>query len=515
MFRMKNNRTNSWILWTILIIGILIVAGCGNGNPTTPDPSDVHDFSYDDGGLPVDDDMDACLAAYNILKIDGGGTTTVVNDSGYILIGAFESWSGQELDNVRLLIHENDDTNGQYGFDGKIALTELAFPITISVHTEGYVAETIVATSANVIALGLERHQSHWMPALIVGYTFDDGYRDPASAWAVGATGTHQFGWELTTGGGATSPYTQLLVNPYQPVGGVAFLYEFDPMVNSESEFSMFMLEDYDPVGYSYSHIGSLDPGSVGGWILNLNEEGAGTDRGSANYTITHVPVAPDPFVAALTLTPCGIINDSQEFIPYYLSQDNGLMEATGQYSLTTYDPPALFDRDVIHAYLEYWDGSTAEAYVDWTVGGGLPDITFADVPVCNDAKFKPVSDGNPFPNPNHGSFQAQYFNTDWDNVEQAGYQLITFQNSWGDTLWEIRIASDATSLPVDTIIVPQDDFPNFIRQEPSVNVTRVTSPGFDIDEFTVAGAFAATTNLANSTDLAIVPDLMDASDGS
>jgi len=483
---MKNNRTNSWILWTILVFGLLIAAGCGS-NPTTPGPSDVKDFGFDNGGLPVDSDMDACLAAYNVLKQNGGGVTTVVNDHGYTLIGAFERWSGVGLQGIRLTIHEDDGTTSIHSFNGKIALTDLVFPIIVTAFVPGHTAETIVGTSANVIVFGLDLLESNKHQALVIGYSMNVSDPSQTSNWLVVANSTHGHQWEYFQGGSFANPHARLSVDAHRPVGAVAFLYKYkselgEPVSGLQPDtVTTDNFDDFDALGYSYGHIGVLEPGAIGAWIMDLNEEGAGADRGTANYTITNIPADPDTQIGSMVLTPGGTIDNSEEFVPYYPSANVAVADATGEYSLTSYEPPTAFDRDVIQVNATYSDGSTGSALVDWNVGSGLPDIVLKDVPTCSNAIIS------------NAPVMSQYFNADWVGLPDTGYILVTVTDALGDVLWDIRLTDDATALPVDTLFIPMNAAMIINVNPQAATVKYVTCDTFDIDDFSVAGLFAAT----------------------
>jgi len=503
---MKNNRTNSWILWSILVIGLLIAAGCGS-NPTTPGPSDVQDFGYDGDGLPSDSDMEACLAAFNVMKNNGGGVTTVVNDHGYTLIGGFERWSGVGLEGVRLTIHEGDGTTSLHSLNGKIALTDLVFPIIATAYVPGYTAETIVGTSGNVIAFGLELLESRTSQAMVVGISLSGlGAPTPAS-WQVAANSTHNRQWEYFQGGPSALPHAQVMVDANRPVGAVAILSSLSGNVASEQEDQSGGLAGSATEGYSYGHIGVLDPGAVGAWVMDINEEGPGTDRGTANYSFTNLPADPEMQIGYMNLTPGGVIDSSEEFVPYYIGTTALIAAETGEYSLTSYDPPAEFDRDVVQVRAKYFDGSAGMALVDWNVGGGLPDIALGDVPT--------VSNASVLQNPSG----YKYFNCDWDGPALSGYIIINIKNSSNDTIWEIQIEDDATSLSEDTILVPTNILDSGSGSAFSSNtfarVCYITCDSLDIDDFTVTDLYSTSTDWSVSIPEQTVPEVQIPSDTS
>lgn len=436
----------TWLLWTILIVGLWLVGACG-GNPTTPNPSDVQDFTYDEGGDWDSEELTNLIDSYNALVDLGGGVATVVDENNYTLIGVFDRWSGNPVTDVQLVVEQPGEDPVGIEFSDKILFSDLVYPITVTVWNTVHVTQTIIETNANVIAFGMERRTGYEMPATVIGYTFN--YTENDKPWLLQAASTHtNWDWVTSTGFYSTDPNTILMVNPYQPVGAVAFLYQGEvPSIGGQINLGNQSTDpdDYTIQGISYSHIGTLDPGSVGGWIINLDQEGTGNEYTTGNYAVNYSipPNGTAPLTYAnLVVTPGGWQDDSCEFIPYYPPTEVSVFESAGTYDINAYDPPVVADHNVIRAEITYADGGCETQMVAWDpAGAGVPNLTFGDLPLCSSAVFST--------NPTPRMFVS------WTNDAAEGMQVLTAVNQYGHAVWRIFIAGDATQLPDDGIVIP------------------------------------------------------------
>jgi len=478
---MSKIKTNAWLFWTVLIMGLLITGACSN-SPTTPDPSDVQDFTLNDGDDLIQSQVSDLVAELDSLKALGGGVSYVDDGSGYTVIGCFDQHSGTELHDVTFEIHPavGDPFHGLMNKFG--AWKDLDFPITVTVAKPGYVAKTYVATSANVICIPMEMRADWDFPAMVAGYTFNSG--GETYSWLCKASSTHpNRPWELSYGGAQSNPSTYVFCNSYQPVGAVAFVYRWigpdgEPIVSSD-------LDGYELQGYSYAHIGSLDPGAVGAWILNYNEEGIGTEYNEGTFTITHTPPATPILPGTLKVTPGGYLDDSHEFVPYYPPIEiDELGDST--YAVTAFTPPVNADRDVVIAEFTYDDGCVEKRVLSWDPSGvASPDITFAQMPEISESKII-VDTSNP-----------TSFDVTWDNNSTPGFMLVDVENEWGIKVWEIALVNTATTLP-DSVYIPQitgisgEDVS--LTSSPQVTVTRLDCAGVTPDAWDYQTLWTGTT---------------------
>ena len=496
-------KTNTWLFWAILIVGLGLIGACSNGNPTTPDPSDVQDIILEEGD-PIDESLLAdLLAEYSALVGQGGGVSTIVDDTGYTLIGCFERYTSNKISAHVVVEQATGDPIGM-PFTDKIALLELDYPITVTVYQGLYVSKTIVETTANVIAFNMDRLGLYVEPSMIVGYTFN---YDGELPWLVNAKSTHvNRDWVITNGYVFSDPNTLLLANAYQPVGAIAFLYDsegeaemgFDPGNLSKDP------ADYDIVGYSYSHIGSLDPGAVGAWIMNLTEEGLPNTYTDGNYTLNYT--LPDdggiaPMASGeLTITPGGFVQASGEFVPYFPPTEFDITTDTGTYTVSAYDPPVIPDAHYLRCEVTYNDGASEWQYVAWDpAGAGVPDITFNDTPGTTsfDVDFDPYL----------------VVTAEWTNVETPGMVVVTVDGLMDMGEWQIWCNSDTTDLGTGIIAPPFDSelIPGSIELlsagDATLTVTRVACAGVNTDNFDAYTLTAGTSSelLSAGEDLEVI----------
>jgi len=500
-----NMSKHTWLFWTILIVGLWLVGACSSGNPTIPDPSDVQDFTYEEGDGWEQEELSDLIDSYESLVDLGGGVATVVDPNNYTLLGAFHRWSTDPVSDVQLIVEQAGEDPVGIDFSDKILFSDLVYPITLTVYHDYYVTQTVVETNANVIAFGLERRVGYSEPAMIVGYSFN--YTQDDAPWLCLATSSHlNWPWETTTGFLYADPSTLVIGNAYQPVGAIAFLYEGDtPSEGSQLSTGNLSTnpEDYTIAGISYSHIGTLDPGSVGGWILNLDQEGTGNSYTAGNYTLNYT-VPPDGTAtvsyATLTVTPGGWQNDSFEFIPYYPPKDVSVFADAGTYDLNAYDPPLVPDRHVVLVEITYSDGGCETRMVDWDPSGaGAPNLTFGDLPVCTGAVFS----FDPDPR----------LNVTWSGDPVVGMQVLNVTDQWGNVIWRIFVAGDASQLPVDGILVPpyvEDSGSGTLKLsslgDADIAVTGVACAGITPDGFDTTTITNNTTTQTTSVQAKVVP---------
>jgi len=497
---MQKNKTNTWLFWTILILVLAALGACSKGGPTTPNPSDVQDFTYDEGGGFEGLGIDDLLTAYSALKDAGGGAATIVDDTDYTLIGAFERWSGDALDDVFVTVQESDGTVVRHTFNGMAAWANLEYPITVSVMSMGRVAQTVVETDANVIAFGLDWVTGQNMFSMVFGYTMEFG-GDFGDNWLIQAKTTHiNRPWQTTYGGPFASPYTQLFANPNQPVGAVAFFYANESGIEPGVIFVPGVPSSYDLIGYSYSHIGSLDPGAVGGWIMDMTEEGSGTEYGPGNYDVSNLQWDPDKPIGRVTITPGGCLDESCEFIPYYPAQTALVTDPSGEYSVTSFDPSVITDRDILYVNFDCWNWANVKEYIDWEVGTDLPDLNPGVPPECGMAVCT------------YGDDAA--LTADWTNAAAEGLLLISIEGKSGNVIWEITVANDALALPDDGIIIPVQAMLNLGLFQPSIVVTRIECPVVTVDAYDAQTIWADTTARLTSPHGLVLGDLSAGDEG-
>ncbi len=499
---MKKVMSYAWWSWAILVLGLGLVGACSDNNPTTPGPSDVQDIEFEGGGGIGHEDITDLLDVYNNLVDLGGGATYVEDESGQALIGAFDRWSGEGLDGVHLIIQQPGEAPFAADFNDVAIVSNLTFPITVSVWHGAYIAQTLVETDANIIAFGLEHLWNCPEQAAIIGSTMS--YEPDGLPWMVRAKSTHQnWDWVCTHSLGPNGPSTLVFANAYQPVGAVAFIYHGLPL----DEWISDNMEDpanYELLGYSYSHIGSLDPGAVGGWIMNYTQSGSGNTYNSGNYTVQHTfPLGTDSAPlghAVMTLTPGGIREDNLEFIPFYPPTEVGIHSDSGTYDMKSFDPPCLTDRNVIVVEVEYVDGATEWMLVDFDpLGTDLPDINLGTVPVWSSFEVTNID------------YPALF--AEWTNDPAAGLQVVTLTDAYGNTYWEIYTDSAATQLPVEGIAFPDYDpdsmtglLATFV-EDPRISVSRIECPGVSPDAFDNNTVWNGTTVVSSSVTEQIEPD--------
>lgn len=492
---MTKNVSKSLWFWVILIVSLGLVAACSN-NPTTPDPTDVQDFGYEEGDGIDNEEIVPFLDAYEALVDAGGGATIVAEGEGYTLIGVFQRWKETELDGAQIVVQQDGLDPVELAFNERILFTDLVYPITVTVSVENYQTQTLVETNANVIAFGIERLSDQQMPTVIMGYSFEF---DNHSPWVVKGASTHfNQDWEMSYGGQYVAPNIIVNANPYQPAGAVAFLFENRQAVGWVPG-TVPDMEDYVLLGYAYSHVGRIDPGTGGGWILNLGQEGAPNTYDPGNYTVTHS--FPDNGAIGsishgiLTITPGGIREDNEEFIPYGLPVEIQLISDSGTYEVEAYDPPLIVDRHVIAVEVEYGDGGYECHFLPWDPAGAtVPDIVLGELPETTavDLDFGPLGD-------------AITVTAEWTNTPAPGMIRATVADDDNDVYWQIFMNNDAVDLTEDGIILPGGTHPvlispNFLGIDyPNLQVNRVECGAFSVDGFDVHTAWNGTTTVATA----------------
>jgi hypothetical protein len=481
--------------WVILIVSLGLVAACSS-NPTTPDPTDVQDFSFEEGDDLVNEEIAPLLDAYETLVEAGGGSTIVAEGEGYTLIGVFEKWTDTELEGAQVVVQQAGEDPVEIAFNEKVLFTDLVYPITVTVSVENYQTQTLVETNANVIAFGVKRLEGQQLPTVIMGYAFD---YDSHAPWVVKGKSTHfDQDWEMSYGGQYVAPNIIVQANPYQPVGAVAFLFENRQSVGWVPGMIPDM-DDYVLLGYAYSHVGNIDPGTGGGWILNLTQEGAPNTYDPGNYTVTHS--FPDNGSigsishGTLTITPGGIREANEEFIPYGLPTEIQLTSDSGTYEVEAYDPPLIVDRHVIAVEVQYGDGGYECHFLPWDPAGTtVPDITLGDLPETTtvDLDTGPLGD-------------VLTFTAEWTNTPAPGMVLGNVADEDGNVYWQIFMNNDATNLTDDGLVLPGGTHPvlispNFLGIDyPNLCVNRVECGAFSVDGFDANTVWNGTTTVATA----------------
>ncbi len=491
-------RTNLVLLWTVLILGLILAGACSNNNPTTPDPSDV--LGLDPSGAP---EIQALIDSYTTLRDQGGGVISEPDPDASAIIGTFDRYSGDAIWETSLTISENDGTVTHIDFTDMIIIPSLDYPITVTVSSPGCVQKTIYQTNSNVIAIPMDLMDNGYPRAFVIGFSFNNGFDPPEEEpWAVQASSSHLgCDWDKTIGMEGSSPGTLLTVNPWQNVGCIAFLYGLiDPPPVSPPSDPVDPWERFELTGYSWSNIGSLVPEAIGGWIINLTEEGQGTDYGSANYSFAYTPPTPDSgalanHIADLTILPGGSKDASSEFIPYYPLVDLDAVDTgsgpDGTYDLNAFLPPVSVDRILIMATADYSDGCFERQFATWDPAGAVPDITFG-IPASTDSAVL-------FMDQPHLTFDCAW--TDATPGGTPGFQVVTVVR--GDyTIWELYVGTDARDVAFDLMGDINESLAPDVNEDLggndyglSVNITRYNSAGIILDDFDFQRVWANSTS--------------------
>jgi len=481
----------AWWIWAVLILGLGLSGACSD-NPTTPGPSDVQGFTFEGGGDSVDKtDLTELLDEYDALVAAGGGAVTVVDPNGHSLIGCFERWTGASIRDANVIVQQAGQDPVSYDFDGMALFTNLTYPITVTVSHDRYVMQTLVETDANVIAFGMDPLWMGDSAATLMGCAYN--YDDAHLPWLVRATSTHMNrNWRTTKGFPNSDPATIIQVNAGQSVGAVAFLYKGLEGVDwtPYNEFEP-NLANYELCGYSYSHIGTLDRGSVGAWIMDLNETGAGNGYDPGTYTVQHTfPWVGgfEPLVhGRLTLTPGGCLDDTCEFVPYYPPVEYQIWADSGTYEIGAYDPPVMADRHVIIAEIEYADRSSERRVYSWDPSGAsVPSVDFGTLPDITTSQI---------------THNPSTLSAAWTNDAAPGMLLLTVLDEGSHPRWQIYLGGAATEIPSNGVVIPPyESGPVAGHMEVCdfgdafIEITRIECPGINPSSYDYRTIWTGTT---------------------
>ena len=480
---MNKLRTNAVLLWTVLIVGLIFTGACSDSNPTIPDPSAVQDAVMDP--IPDNPDLYNLNLCFYALRLQGGGVSYVEHPDGVALIGAFDVRTGQPLTvPIRFTIEESDGTiNTMIAYE-RVYWDVENYPITVTAHVPGYIAKTIYETSSNVICIPMEPLQNLKFPAAIIGFTFNNGYfggsGETGNPWRVIAHSTHaNQDWQDSYGGEYTTPSTMVYANPNQNVGAMAFLYDVPlEAITPDDEGSKLPAT---LIGCSYANIGSLAAGAIGGWVMNLTEEGEGEYLGTGNYTFAYNPVlATSKSLGTLSYYPGATKDLSRELIPYYpeteliIDYEGG---TDGTYELSAFGAPTFVDRDILYTEMVYFNGANETKFVAWDPEGAAPDLNFG-VPATVDEAL--ISGLNPA-----GSIDFDIAWTDATPGDTDGYQIVQLVSETFGVLWEIYVKMDIRDINVNFKVgISGNDIGQVLCETPSIQTKRVESTGLDFDEF-------------------------------
>lgn len=493
-------RTNLVLLWTVLILGLIFAGACSNNNPTTPDPSDV--LGLDPAGAP---EIQALLDNYQTLRDLGGGIISVPDpDDGCSIIGTFDRHTRDAIHQTSLTISENDGTVTHLELNDMIIIPSLIFPITVTASSAGYVQKTIYQTNSNVIAIPMDCVGVNPQQAMVVGFSIANGPNPPQEQWAVQAYSTHLGNdSDKSIGVSGTSPSTLLTVNPGQNVGCIAFLYG---LIDPPPVYPIDPWEEFELTGYSWSNIGVLAPNAIGGWVLNITEEGQGTDYGSANYSFTYTPPSSSDsgalanHIADLTIVPGGSKDASSEFIPYYPLVDLDAVDSglgpDGTYDLISYLPLISVDRILVIVTADYTDGCFERQFAPWDPAGAVPDITFG-IPASTDLAEFSIDQANL-------SLECAW--TDATPGGTPGFQIVSLVREDGP-YWELYVGTDVRDISFDLnadvsgSLVPPEVAESLEGSGGlSINVTRYNSAGVDLDDFDFQSLWTNSTSWITSS---------------
>jgi hypothetical protein len=501
---MMKIRTIAVIFWTVMIVGLIFTGACSNGSPTIPDPTDVQGDEFGPGS--INPDLAALMLGYEALKGAGGGVGHVDQPDGLAVIGIFDAMTGhpfnQLVQTAHVTIEESDGATYTFNVIDKVTWLITNYPITVTAYIPGYIARTIFETNGNVIAIPLAPLENSIRPATVAGSTFDydniGGIGQNGKPWQIYAATSHiNRDWKNSTGGKCatlapalpsnspqslsgefTAPGTILSANPLQNVGAMAFIYGWDPY---GPEGSLFILS-----GCSYSNIGSLASGAVGGWILDFTEEGQGENHGTGDYSFVYSPVPvngpviePPDFLGNMTLYPGGTIDASRELIPYYPKLDISVQDEgsgfNGTYDLNAYGAPTFVDREVIYATMAYSDGATETRFVPWDPEGAAPDIAFGNPAVMDSSLWTVLEEEGKL------SFECAW--TDATPGDTEGYQVLQLITLADGPIWEIYVPMDVREITSDFKVgLPASALASTIGGIPRVQVERVESSDISLD---------------------------------
>ncbi|MFH1676972.1 MAG: hypothetical protein ABIC40_08090 [bacterium] len=480
----------TWFLWVFLIAGLMLIGACNRSTPTTPNPTDVKDITQ--GGVLDPGDLTTLVNALAEIRENGGGLTDT-DVEGFTLISAFDRWTGFGLSAVVIIqTADEQDLSEIMSLSGSKMVSDLEYPITITAMADGYITQTYVLTNADVIGFGLEEQYMSQMPCWMMGMfdlpidPGDTGIGDPRLT--IGKSTHLNTEWQITGSPPNGNPYVLAFANPYQPAGMVGFLFErTDPFTPAPITADEWDLTGWTCTGYGYKAVGSLWPGMSGAWLLDVDQGEIQHIYTDGNYSIPDSMYDPDSDynnIVSIEFTPGGWLSASVEFIPYGIPDiTKNPEDLNGTYSLSTFNPPVVTDRDTIVAQVEYVDYGAEIQLVDWDpLGATLPDVTFGTPPSFDTVEV---------------DLSNNSISCIWTDTPADGLLIFDLYDAYNIRFRRIYLDCDSTSLPDDLILGSGDI--NKIIKSGYAKIISVACPDISIDDFTTNGIWANATAFMTS----------------
>ena len=358
----------TWSAWVVLVLAAALMTACGNDGPIAPPSDDVH--GYSSGGDISKAALANLMARYDQLSALGGGTSIVPPDNGYTMICIIDRWKHTNI-SAHVSVAEDDGTSvAVQAYNGMAVLHDLKYPITVSAWVDGYVSETVVETSANLIVFGLK-------PLASLSKTFDlygvgggqlvDSL--DVNGWKTDSFPTQSGGVATSIQGDGAHPYSRVSIDPDRPTGVATFLFaDLGDGGISQGQFV--------PIGYTYQSLGIANWNHVAAWVLNFSAVEDWTQ-----YALGTISYPAGEGIKEVTITAGYRTQVADEFVPLTMTYDP--FSAESSKTLDGLSPGEITKQDgMIRAMVSYTQGGSETVFMIWTPASEtVPDITFAHLP--------------------------------------------------------------------------------------------------------------------------------------